>query len=334
MNVSKEPAIRSEIKVVTMLRGLASTFVFLYHLINVSNGYVGNELMRSIAFYGQFGVQFFFVISGFVISYSMMNSGFRTKNYFTFLQKRIVRIEPPYLLVLMLTVIFIWVRAKSGLGQGNLSMPDWKQIALHIGYLIPFSSYDWLSIVFWTLAIEFQFYLFFPLIFVLFVRHKTFRWLATVIFVVFFFLSHSRAHFFYWSPVFLLGINLALYKKNKIDKVELWSLFGLLSVFIIYKLGITIGIFAIIPFLLILFEPGLKIRILNFLGRISYSLYLLHTLVAFAIINLGIRYATHGLQKIFFISMAISLTLFGSWLLYYFVEKPCQKWASAIRYKT
>jgi len=334
MNLSKAPAIRSEIKVVTMLRGLASSFVFLFHLINVSNGYVGNEMMRSIAFYGQFGVQFFFVISGFVITYSMINSGFRTKNYFTFLKKRVVRIEPPYLLVLILTVIFIWIRVKSGLGHGDLPMPGWKQIVLHIGYLIPFSSYDWLSIVFWTLAIEFQFYLFFPLIFVIFVRREIFRWITSACLVVFFFLSHSRAHFFYWSPVFLLGINLALYKKNKIGSTELWIIFGLLNIFIFYKLGITIGIFSIIPFLLILFEPGLKISILNFLGRISYSLYLLHTLVAFAIINLGIRYETHGLQKIFFIILAVSLTLFSSYLLYFYVEKPCQKWASAIRYKS
>src|SRR5450432_3125149 len=123
-----------------MLRGLASLFVFLFHLINLSNGYIGNEWMRSVAFYGKFGVQFFFVISGFVITYSMIISGFRTKDYFKFLQKRIVRIEPPYLLVLLLTVIFLWIRVRSGFGQGDLSVPGWKQILLHIGYLIPFSS--------------------------------------------------------------------------------------------------------------------------------------------------------------------------------------------------
>ena len=317
-----------------MLRGLASSFVFLFHLIRLSNGYIGNERTRAIAYYGQFGVQFFFVISGFVITYSMIQSGFRTKDYFKFLQKRIIRIEPPYLLVLLLTIIFLWVRVKTGLGQGDLSLPGWKQIAFHIGYLIPFSSYDWLSVVFWTLAIEFQFYLFFPLVFGFFVRYKAVRWAIAAAFVVIFLMSHSRAHFFYWSPVFLLGINLALYKKQKIDRIELWFFFGLMSAFIFYKLGITIGLFAVVPFLLIFFEPGLKINVLNFLGKISYSLYLLHTLVAFAIINLGIRYANLWYQKIFVVIVAVSLTVFCSYLLYYYVEKPCQKLASAIRYKS
>ena len=120
-----------------MLRGLASSFVFLFHLINLSNGYIGNEGIKSIAYYGKFGVQFFFVISGFVITYSMLNSGFQTKNYFRFLLKRIVRIEPTYLLVLLFTVILLWVRVNSGFGQGGLWSPGWKQILLHIGYLIP-----------------------------------------------------------------------------------------------------------------------------------------------------------------------------------------------------
>ena len=316
-----------------MLRGLASSFVFLFHLINLSNGYIGNEEIKSIAYYGKFGVQFFFVISGFVITYSMLNSAFHTKNYFRFLLKRIIRIEPPYLLVLLLTIIFLWVRVKSGFGQGSLFIPGWKQILLHIGYLIPFSDYKWLNIVFWTLAIEFQFYLFFPLIFVKFIRYNAVRWIATAIFVLFFFLSHSEAHFFYWSPVFLMGINLALYKKKLIRGPELWILFGLLNIIIFYKLGAAIGIFAVVPFLLILFEPGLKAGLLNFLGKISYSMYLLHTLVAFAIINLGIRYATHGYLKTFFIILAVALTLLCSYLLYYFVEKPCQKRASAIKYQ-
>jgi peptidoglycan/LPS O-acetylase OafA/YrhL len=317
-----------------MLRGLASSFVFFYHVMNISGDYIGNELLSSIAYYGKFGIQFFFVISGFVICFSMINSRFQTKDYFTFLKKRIVRIEPPYLLVLLLTVIYIWVRAKTGLGHGDLPMPDWKQVLLHIGYLIPFSSYGWLNVVFWTLAIEFQFYLFFPLIFEFFIRYKSVRWTLTACLVAIFFISQSVAFFIYWSPVFLLGINLALYKKNKISLTELWVLFALLSAFIFYKLGLTIAIFTDIPFLLILFEPALKVRVLNFLGRISYSVYLLHTLVAFAFINYAISHSIRGFKGIILFSLAISLTLLSSWLLYHFVEKPCQKWASAIRYKS
>lgn len=307
--------------------------VFLFHLVNLSGGYIQNVWMRSIAYFGQFGVQFFFVISGFVITYSMINSGFQTRDYFRFLKKRIIRIEPPYLLVLALTAIFLWVRAKSGFGQGNLSAPDWKQLVLHIGYLIPFSSYNWLSIVFWTLAIEFQFYLFFPLIFSYFIRYRLIRYLTISCFAIFFFISHSTGHFFYWSPVFLLGITLALYKKKRISVTEFGFFFLFINIIILYKLGLVVSIFANFPFIMILAELNLKVAVLNFLGKISYSLYLLHTLIAFFIINLGIRYSIFGYRKILVIIFAVSLTLYCSYLLYYYVERPCQKAASSIPYK-
>ncbi len=164
-----------------MLRGLASTMVFGFHLFNLSNGYLGTESLWRLTYYGKFGVQFFFVISGFVITYSMLNAHYKLKDFPRFLMKRIIRIEPPYLIVLALTVIFLWIRVKSGLGRGELYIPSWDQVLLHLGYLIPFSNYTWLSIVFWTLAIEFQFYLLFSLLFTPFVSNRIFRWLATAV---------------------------------------------------------------------------------------------------------------------------------------------------------
>ena len=327
-------AIRSEVKSVTMLRGLASTMVFGFHLFNLSSGYLGTESLWKLTYYGKFGVQFFFVISGFVINYSMLNAHYKLKDFPRFLMKRIIRIEPPYLIVVAMNLIFLLIRLKSGLARGAPYIPTWDQVLLHLGYLIPFSHYTWFSIVFWTLAIEFQFYLLFSLLFTPFVSTRLFRWLATAAFVALFFLSHSESHFFYWSPVFLLGINLALFKKEKIGQYELWSFAIMFLAIIFFKLGLVIFVFALLPFLTILFEPELRITILQFLGKISYSLYLLHTLIAFFIINLGIRFANQFYQRIIFGILAVGLTIWGSWLLYRFVERPCQKWASSIKYKS
>jgi peptidoglycan/LPS O-acetylase OafA/YrhL len=317
-----------------MLRGLASSFVFIFHLFNLSNGYLGNESVWDITYYGKFGVQFFFVISGFVITYSMINAGYRTKDFFTFLGKRIIRIEPPYLIVLALTVIFLWVRVRSGIGRGDLTIPSWQQVVLHVGYLIPFTHYSWLSIVFWTLAIEFQFYLLFSLLINSFTKSPVFRWVSTAALIALFFLSQSEFHFFYWAPVFLLGINLALFKNKKIAATELGTIAALMIALVYYKLGLVICLFALVPFLIIFFDPHIKLLVLQFLGRISYSLYLLHTLVAFAIINIGIRVGNNLYQRIVFGFLALSCTLIASWLLYRFVEKPCQRLATSIRYKS
>jgi peptidoglycan/LPS O-acetylase OafA/YrhL len=329
-----EPLVRSEVKVVTLMRGFAATSVFLFHLVCLSNGYIANQVLNHIFYYGQFGVQFFFVISGFVIPYSMINSGYRTRDFFVFLKKRIIRIEPPYLLVLLLTIVFLWARARSGMARGDLSVPGWKQILLHIGYLIPFTNYRWLSIVFWTLAIEFQFYLSFSLLFDFILKNSILRWLITGLFIGSFFLTLGDAGtFFHWAPVFLLGIYLAFEKKRIIRKKEFWLVVAAMALLIFWKLGWVVGVFSGSAFLCIYLDPQVKSSLLKFLGRISYSLYLLHPLVAFAVINLGIRFTRNFPEKIFFVSAAAGLTILVSFGLYYYVERPCQKLAVSIKYK-
>jgi peptidoglycan/LPS O-acetylase OafA/YrhL len=66
-----------------------------------------------------------------------------------------------------------------------------ENILLHIGYLIPFfDDYDWFIGVFWTLAIEFQYYLFLALFIPLLFRKK-------LIFRVLFFLIVLILPFFF-----------------------------------------------------------------------------------------------------------------------------------------
>jgi peptidoglycan/LPS O-acetylase OafA/YrhL len=328
LSVKKQP----EITIVSDLRGFAALSVFLFHVVCVSNGYVSNKILYNIFYYGKYGVQFFFVISGFVITYSMLQGNYKLSNFFTFLKKRIIRIEPPYLVIVLLTVIFLIIRNKSGLANGNSEMPDLLQILLHIGYLIPFSSYEWISIVFWTLAIEFQFYLIFSLLFPIYVSNKWLRWGIQFLFIILFSTSFSESFFFHWAPVFLLGINLALFKFKVIKLFELIISYIVLSFMVFYGLGWEVLVFSNIPFFLIFWQPQLKKGIWDFFGRISYSLYLSHTLIAFAILNIGIRFTTHTYQKFIFVSLAIITTIIFSYFLYFFVEKPFKRIASSIKY--
>lgn len=218
------------------------------------------------------------------------------------------------------------------MGTGVVEYPSFKALFLHFGYLIPFSEYKWLSIVFWTLAIEFQFYILFSIVLPAFANNKWARWSIATALAVLFFVSSAGIHFFDWSAVFLLGINLALYKKKLIGLRELWVVSLLLMALILYKLQWEVFCFSVIPFLIIYCEPNIKSRVWEFFGRISYSLYLSHTLVAFAIINLGIRFNIQGYQKIFVVLAAFGLTILFSYLLYYYVERPFKSLASSIKY--
>ncbi|HVS95275.1 MAG TPA: acyltransferase [Puia sp.] len=320
-----------QVEIVTILRGLAATSVFLFHLVCVTHGYIPGDTVHAFFSYGRFGVQFFFVISGFVIPYSMMRANYRTPDFFRFLLKRVVRIEPPYMLILVLTVAFLWLRSRTV--AGDPFPVTWQQVALHVGYLIPFSGYDWLSIVFWTLAIEFQFYLFFSLAFRAFTGPGVWRWLISALLIAIHWIHPLDTQFLYWSPIFLMGIYLALGKMKKIASSEMFAALGILAVVGFLKFGPVVDLFALTSVAAIYFEPVIRSRVLDFLGNISYSLYLSHTLIAFAVINIGIRYTRSPYQRVFFVALAVTATLLFSWLLYLFVERPAKKWASAIKYK-
>jgi peptidoglycan/LPS O-acetylase OafA/YrhL len=130
-----------------------------------------------------------------------------------------------------------------------------------------------------------------------------------------------------------MGIHTALLKLKRIGIVEYWLTVAILFGVIVYRIGWPTSLFALSAILVIYFQPDIKSRLLHFLGNISYSLYLSHTLIAFFFINLGIRFTTHGYQKIFFVTLAVAATLFFSYLLYRFVEKPAKKWAAVINYR-
>src|SRR6185295_1906083 len=82
------------------LRGLASLAVCWFHLTrfryNVPDPR-GYALVCQTGAYGWLGVEVFFVISGFVIPYSLYRARYRVKNYRTFILKRVIRLDPPYL---------------------------------------------------------------------------------------------------------------------------------------------------------------------------------------------------------------------------------------------
>src|SRR5260370_8240235 len=139
-----------------VLRGLAALAVCWKHL---TDSFVLPRSLQLSGTYGWLGVEIFFVISGFVIPYTLYKSGYQVGQYFTFVWKRIVRLEPPYLLSIFFVLIVGHLAARAPGYQGAPYHPSTTQILLHLGYLNQFAHYDWLNSVYCTLAIAFQYYL-------------------------------------------------------------------------------------------------------------------------------------------------------------------------------
>ena len=135
------------------LRGVAALSVTWFHLTNTYQaGWV-----RSSGTMGWLGVEIFFVISGFVIPYSLHQSEYRSSNFPRFMLRRLVRLEPPYLASIALVVILTELSSRSPGFAGSAFII--RADPSHILYVIPLTEYSWVNVVYWSLAYEFVFYL-------------------------------------------------------------------------------------------------------------------------------------------------------------------------------
>jgi peptidoglycan/LPS O-acetylase OafA/YrhL len=92
------------VKLLDSFRFIAITAVLFYHFTHLwVTQYPYGNYFHHIFKYGYLGVQFFFIISGFVISYTLEN----TPTLFSFYKNRFSRLFPSMLLCSLITLIVI-----------------------------------------------------------------------------------------------------------------------------------------------------------------------------------------------------------------------------------
>ncbi len=167
------------------VRGLAILMVMIGHFITVGDNLPKNALGR-LLHSGYTGVDLFFVLSGFLITGILIDSKDGPGFFRVFYIRRALRIFPLYyglLAVSWLTVVFITPQDRQVL-QGQDSMAWFWLYASNIGIAV---KGDWLATPtwvglghFWSLAVEEQFYMVWPLlVFVLPVRWL--KWLCAAL---------------------------------------------------------------------------------------------------------------------------------------------------------
>ncbi len=159
------------------LRFLAFFIVLLRHCGFTEYEHIQNnvyyEFIRKNIFYnGALGVNFFFVLSGFLITYLLLNekSIFKKVSVGAFYVRRILRIWPVYYLVLIIGFVLLpFFKSMMGINESVNANPWYFIFYLsnfHSVYLNPPDSpvLDRL----WSIAVEEQFYLVWPLVIGLF----------------------------------------------------------------------------------------------------------------------------------------------------------------------
>jgi peptidoglycan/LPS O-acetylase OafA/YrhL len=283
--------------------------------------------------YGWTGVEVFFVISGFVLPWSMYSAGYKWANYRTFLLKRIVRLDPPYLAAIAATIALAYV---SSWMPGYRGMPPGisvARVAVHLAYLNVFFKYEWLNPVFWSLAIEFQYYLLIGLAFPLMIGGSgTGRRLVLLGLAALSLIPAANSYLPHFVFLFIMGILSFQFRIKTIGLCEALCLLAGATLGSILVLGPIVSSVGLATSIAIMFFEW-RNAILVWLGDISYSLYLAHVPVGGRIINLGERFARNGASKTAFLSLAVAASIGAAYLMWRFVEKPSQRWAKAIRYR-
>ncbi len=144
-------------------RGIAALMVVLMHAANLMavehfSGHIG---MAGTFGFGYVGVDFFFVLSGFIISYIHFNDIGRPAQFGTYLRKRLFRILPIYWFCLALAIAIL-VLGRLVLNKDTPLGFTSEDIAGTI-FLLPLSTPKFVEVA-WSLQFEIMFYALFSLL--------------------------------------------------------------------------------------------------------------------------------------------------------------------------
>ena len=299
------------------LRGVAALVVVLYHYTFRFEELFGIEFITDYFNlpHGHYGVELFFVISGFVIFMSIE----KTNNPFKFFYKRFVRLYPTFWIAMIFSFICISLFGPELL---KVSVSDFL---VNFTMIPSFFNVDSVDGVYWTLKVEMFFYLVVFLVLVLKKKesYKLLGYLYIVLGIISFIILRPTFYYFYGS-LFLIGINYYKIWKGNSNWQNHLQIFICLVLTLFYSsleffivTSILVSVFYLMVFEKLKF---LKISFLLFLGKISYSLYLIHQYLGYTIQLKLIDTGIENFLILLIIPLLISILIAS--LITFYIEKP------------
>lgn len=309
------------------LRGIASLMVCFFHVKKYVWWTFNPNWITKAFEQGYLGVYIFFIVSGFVIPYSMYVKNYQLKNFGKYIAKRTVRIEPPYVIFVLLLLLWnYWLFHFRG--HGTEILYDVKQFFLNITYLAPFFGVKWIIVIFWTLAVEFQFYILTGITYNLLMRNALIRYTVMIAFLGGGLLIPEKYFtVFNYYVFFALGFQTFLFVIKKIDIRE-YAITGIAGLLFIYFAVLDSAMIAALFTLVGIFFFNVKTKVSEFFGKISYSLYLTHGLAGGAVGLFTIKMFAPEMR----FALAVVISVLFAFLYYHVVEKIFLRISKGIKY--
>jgi peptidoglycan/LPS O-acetylase OafA/YrhL len=318
---------RERIEYLDWLRALAAGLVVI--------GHARGSLMPG----GAVGVSVFFVLSGYLITSILLRDGMMTApNIGKFIARRLARIYPLYVVQVALVVIVFALFHRERIGSVLGAVPG----------LLTFTQdvQEWFGYgfgVLWTLAVEFWFYVTFP--FLLWIAIATGRLVPCILLgivasIVAKIFGFGGITLYFYDQFLIGGLCAAAIKYDLVPPILAWpKLFAICIVAIVLLAEIPFAATrdlhwffqdfgtALVTGIAVMaghaHRPTITLPFIAFLGRISYSTYLMHAVV------LDVFFAVWHISPI----PVIIVTFFVASFTYYAIEMPVERQAHRrIRY--
>lgn len=309
------------------LRGIAAIVVVLYHYIILYDEKFGHskENYIEIFSYGHYGVQLFFIISGFVIYMSVL----KVKSTSDFLTKRAIRLYPTYIFAIIVTALVVGLSSVDTLKAGVSDM------FINMTMFQDFFGVKNVDGVYWSLRVELTFYLLMALLLIFNLQKRvmlfTSIWLGASALIQItngiagtettaLLEKFSMANY---CQMFIIGI-MFYYIWQHGNYLKYYLMIALSLVYDFSFEGMTNGLFTIFfiaVFYLILNNKmqWLKSDTLVYLGALSFPLYLIHQNIGYVIIQ---KLEAMGFVHEVFLIVPLGLSLVLAHIILYYVEKP------------
>lgn len=306
-------------------RGLAALAVVLYHFtLRYEHVYHHNEIPFFSLPYGDYGVQFFFMISGFVIFMTLE----KCTSSRDFLVSRFCRLFPAYWVAVLITFS---VGYFAPLPNQELTM---TQLLVNLSMLQAFFYIPSVDGVYWSLAFELSFYFVMLMIFLS-------RQLHAMEYLIIVWLSAMLANFLLpytgfeipwrlqllgvlkYTNAFMAGIVFYQIYHHGFSVLRVATLIACLVLELIC-VSITSFIFFTAFFALFLLAIRGQLTLLKhpallYMGAISYTLYLTHQMLGFKVIHL---LEAQGMAPDLAILIAVICSILLASVLTRYVERP------------
>lgn len=342
------------------IRGLGVLSIATFHISDYGPLPIAVEewlphLREVILTWGWVAVQWFFVISGLVAVYTLRDEPLTLRRVGNHLARRVLRLGIPYWAVVGLTAILTAVAIRGWNDRSlNEDFPTLLQLAAHALFLQDIVGLPHLSTGLWFVCIEVQFGILFLVLLAAAQRlaaatgGRREQPGSAILLLLFaplafwsLFVAVDQSHNDMWVWHFychlFFGILIGFVLKKRLHPAWFWLYAAVVAVrlYLDYTdrvaVALTAGTTIAAAGCLGVLQTWLKQGVFQYLGRISYSLFLIHYPVSWLVGKLGFGLTSdHPQWAAFWLAASLATSIPAAHAMYRWVEEPALRWAKRL----